>query len=71
LDKPVSPAADSVAAGAGQQATATRDVADAENAADTSDSHALTRQAQASLLASLPEVKQALLQWLPVRSDAN
>ncbi|NUJ56663.1 YdcF family protein [Cobetia marina] len=76
-DKPVSPAADSVAAGAGQQATASRDVADgvevadAENAAVTPDSHALARQAQASLLASLPEVKQALLQWLPVRSDAN
>ncbi|UBU49717.1 YdcF family protein [Cobetia amphilecti] len=74
---------DSVTAGAGQQAAPNRDVADGvevadgvdvtdkENAADTPDPHALARQAQASLLASLPGVKQALLQWLPVRSDTN
>ncbi|TCJ25466.1 sanA-like protein [Halomonas sp. GDM18] len=47
------------------------DVVDTANAADTPDPHALARQAQASLLASLPGVKQALLQWLPVRSDTN
>lgn len=79
----MSPREDSVTAGAGQQAAASRDVADAvdvadgvdvvdtANAADTPDPHALARQAQASLLASLPGVKQALLQWLPVRSDTN
>jgi len=73
----MSPAADSVTVGAGQQAAASRemadgeDVADEENAADMPDPHALARQAQASLMASLPGVKQALLQWLPVRSDTN
>ncbi|MDO6816461.1 SanA/YdcF family protein [Cobetia amphilecti] len=79
----MSPREDSVTAGAGQQAAASRDVADAvdvadgvdvvdtANAADTPDPHALARQARASLLASLPGVKQALLQWLPVRSDTN
>ncbi|MDH2298782.1 ElyC/SanA/YdcF family protein [Cobetia sp. 29-18-1] len=79
----MSPAEGSVTAGAGQQAAVSRDMADGvevangvdvtdeENAADTPDPHALARQAQASLLASLPRVKQALLQWLPVRSDTN
>ena len=73
----MSPAEGSVTAGAGHQAAVSRDVADGvdvtdeENAADTPDPHALARQAQASLLASLPRVKQALLQWLPVRSDTN
>ncbi|MCK8068017.1 ElyC/SanA/YdcF family protein [Cobetia sp. 1CM21F] len=73
----MSPAEGSVTAGAGQQAAASRDMADGvdvtdeESAADTPDPHALARQAQASLLASLPGVKQALLQWLPVRSDTN
>ncbi|WP_245163071.1 SanA/YdcF family protein [Cobetia amphilecti] len=73
----MSPAEGSVTAGAGQQAAASRDMADgvdvtdAVNAADTPDPHALARQAQASLLASLPGVKQALLQWLPVSSDTN
>ncbi|NHH86624.1 ElyC/SanA/YdcF family protein [Cobetia sp. MB87] len=73
----MSPAEGSVTVGAGQQATASRemadgeDVADEENAAGTPDPHALARQARASLLASLPGVKQALLQWLSVRSDTN
>ncbi len=73
----MSPAEGSVTVGAGQQAAASRemadgeDVADEENAAGTPDPHALARQARASLLASLPGVKQALLQWLPVRSDTN
>ncbi|MDH2293273.1 ElyC/SanA/YdcF family protein [Cobetia sp. 1AS1] len=73
----MSPREDSVTAGAGQQAAVSRDVADEvdvtdeESAADTPEPHALARQAQASLLASLPGVKQALLQWLPVRSDTN
>ncbi|QQK63623.1 sanA-like protein [Cobetia sp. cqz5-12] len=71
------PAADSVEYGEGQQAAASRemadgeDVADEENAAGSPDPHALARQAQASLLASLPGVKQALLQWLPVRSETR
>ena len=73
----MSPSEGSVTDGAGQQAAASRDMADgvdvtdAVNAADTPDPHALARQAQASLLASLPGVKQALLQWLPVSSDTN
>ena len=79
----MSPREGSVTDGAGQQAAPNRDVADGvevsdgvdvtdeENAADTPDPRALARQAQASLLASLPRVKQALLQWLPVRSDTN
>ncbi|WP_324692002.1 ElyC/SanA/YdcF family protein [Cobetia sp. D5] len=79
----MSPSEGSVTDGAGQQAAASRDMADGvevadevdvtdeENAADTPDPRALARQAQASLLASLPRVKQALLQWLPVRPDTN
>ena len=79
----MSPSEGSVTDGAGQQAAASRDMADGvevadevdvtdeENAADTPDPRARARQAQASLLASLPRVKQALLQWLPVRPDTN
>lgn len=67
----MSPAEGSVTVGAGQQAAASREMADGEDASDMPNPHALARQARSSLLASLPGVKQALLQWLPVRSDTN